>query len=109
MTKAFSQLLFASLVPCLALVAEEIPKAKKNLSPADLAELEGVAASGDARAMFVLGVTYAEGRGVPKDVPKAVALFERAAAKGDALAQFNLGAMYANGIYFEKDEPKAVQ
>ena len=52
---------------------------------------------GEADAMFALATLYQDGKGVKKDLQKAVSLYESSAKKGLAAAQFNLGVMYANG------------
>ncbi|UDQ98048.1 tetratricopeptide repeat protein [Lentisphaerota bacterium WC36G] len=49
-------------------------------------------------AMNELGVMYTAGKGVPKDLKTAFALFKNAAKNGNAAAQKNLGALYLNGI-----------
>ena len=52
---------------------------------------------GDAEAQVLLGATYADGQGVPRDDAEAVRWFSLAAEQGSAGAQFNLGAMYGSG------------
>ena len=52
---------------------------------------------GNIRAQCLLGVIYAEGRGVGRDYDKACCLYRLAAGQGDARAQNNLGVMYAEG------------
>ncbi|MGA2195595.1 MAG: tetratricopeptide repeat protein, partial [Bryobacteraceae bacterium] len=47
---------------------------------------------------FCIGYVYAFGRGVPKDMGKAVTHFRAAADKGYAPAQAVLGVNYANGL-----------
>ena len=59
-------------------------------------------------AQFHLGLMYANGKGVPKNSPRAVNLFRMAADLGYAEAQFNLGLMYANGRGVTRDEARAV-
>ena len=49
-----------------------------------------------AGAIANLGVLYQEGRGVQRDVEKAIAYFERAAALGDPWAMGNLGCKHAH-------------
>ena len=48
-------------------------------------------------AQSILGVMYANGRGVPQDYAEAVKWYRLAADQGDAEAQHNLGVMYASG------------
>ena len=45
-------------------------------------------------ALHNLGVLYCEGRGVERDMDKAVEMWYRAAEKGYELSQLNLGIMY---------------
>jgi uncharacterized protein len=52
---------------------------------------------GDPQAKSVLGELHMQGRGVPKDVQKAVLLYQQAAMKGVVTAQFNLGVLYLTG------------
>jgi TPR repeat protein len=64
---------------------------------------------GHAAEQFNLGLRYAEGDGVPKDLGKAAELYQKAADQGHALAQFNLGSLYHNGQGVPKDLRKAVK
>ena len=52
-----------------------------------------LADQGNAVAQFYLGLTYANGRGVPQNNAEAVKWYRLAADQGDAGAQFNLGLM----------------
>ncbi|HEY9684554.1 MAG TPA: thioredoxin family protein [Oculatellaceae cyanobacterium] len=81
------------------------------LSPADrnLQQLTQKAESGDAPAQTKLGLMYAKGLGVPKDIKRAVALYEKAAARGCAIAQFRLAVFYENGSGVQKDLNKAIE
>jgi TPR repeat protein len=49
----------------------------------------------DWRAMLDLGQLYENGRGVPRDLARAVALYER--AEGSPWAHFKLGVLYLEG------------
>lgn len=62
-----------------------------------LAELEPIAAAGDATAQYYLGVLYDHGEGVVRNYKTAVGWYEKAAAQGHRDAQFNLGMIYYNG------------
>jgi hemolysin activation/secretion protein len=55
------------------------------------------AEQGDASAMYMLGMMYANGQGVPQDYKKAALWYYKASERGNALAQYRLGVMYANG------------
>jgi len=48
-------------------------------------------------ALSMLGIMHQLGRGVPKDILKAVTLLKKAYEKGDGVAAHNLGAIYAIG------------
>jgi TPR repeat protein len=67
-----------------------------------------LADKGDALAQYGLGVTYADGIGVPKDDQQAVIWYRKAAEQGKASAQYNLGVMYADGRGVPKDDQQAV-
>ena len=60
------------------------------------------------RALGVIGVCYAHGHGVPKDVVQAAKWYRKAADQGNAAAQFNLGVSYHNGEGVEKDVAQAI-
>ena len=52
---------------------------------------------GDANAQFHLGLYYANGQGVEKNLTEAAKWYRKAAEQGYAKAQCNLGLCYANG------------
>ncbi len=56
------------------------------------------AEQGEMRAQRILGDIYSNGRGVPQDYIKAIALYRKAAEQGDDYSQLTLGRMYANGF-----------
>lgn len=66
-------------------------------SAEELQTLHAQATQGSAEAQFILGMMYANGRGVPQDYATARGWYEKAAAQGYALAQYNLGALYFYG------------
>ena len=59
--------------------------------------LERAAQGGDVRAMYVVAISYAEGKGVTRDDYEAVKWLQPAAARGHAPAQRMLGQMYERG------------
>ncbi len=67
------------------------------------------AEKGDAKAQTLLGISYLDGDGVPKDDAEAVKWYRKAADQGYAPAQLNLGFMYENGEGVVKDEVEAVK
>ena len=54
-----------------------------------------------------IGLLYAQGQGVPKDMNKAVELFHKAADMGYTDAMLNLGNLYYQGLGVPKDTVKA--
>jgi TPR repeat protein len=67
------------------------------------------AAANDAAAQHFVGVAYANGRGVKKDVAEAVKWYQKAADQGYGNAAFNMGLLYKNGRDVPKDEAEAVR
>jgi|TARA_E500000178_G_scaffold40292_1_gene36191 TPR repeat protein len=62
-----------------------------------LAEWRPLAEAGDVNAQTMLGLVYAEGKGVPQEHAEAAKWFRRAATRGHAEAQFALGVLYGLG------------
>lgn len=77
-------------------------KAFENLSQA--------AVEGNADAMYYLGVMYANGNYVAKDVCKAIAWYDKALTASDykdAYAAYNLACYYYDGVGVTQDMDKA--
>jgi len=55
------------------------------------------AEQGDANAQHSIGLAYARGLGVKKNVPKAIKWWQAAGFKGNSDSQYNLGIIYATG------------
>lgn len=89
----FLYLYFASL-------RSDIKVAERNRNAAE---------QGDAKAQYYLGVKYAFGDGVPKDLVQAGEWYRKAAEQGYADAQAKLDVMYANDEGAPKDLAKAFQ
>lgn len=66
------------------------------------------AEEGDAIGINGLGLCYFYGKGVEKDIAKAIELYQKAAELNSLSAQFNLAVLYKNGRHVECDEKKAV-
>ena len=66
------------------------------------------ARSGLARAQLVMGLNYANGRGVPRDATQAVTWLRRAAEQGLGRAQYNLGVILGTGAGVQMDLVEAV-
>ena len=64
---------------------------------------EALAGRGNARAMLQLGALYETGRGVLKDLPKAVQWYSQAAKRNNPDAQYRIGLMHAEGRGLRKD------
>lgn len=62
---------------------------------------------GDPVALYELAVRTAEGRGVPRDLKAAAAMFTKAAEKGSAPAQYRIGNAYERGIGITRDIEQA--
>jgi TPR repeat protein len=62
-----------------------------------LAEWRPLAEAGDVNAQTMLGLVYAEGKGVPQEHAEAAKWFRRAATRGHAEAQFALWVLYGLG------------
>lgn len=81
---------------------------KKNFSEA-LSLYEKAAVKGNVKGMYLAGVFYNKGRGVPVDFCKAVSWYELAAEKGSAPAQHNLANRYLNGECVTQSQSKAME
>jgi len=57
------------------------------MDPAVFAQLRADAEKGDAQAQYNLGVSYANGQGVPKDKAQAKQWYRKAAEQGFEQAQ----------------------
>ncbi len=68
-----------------------------------------LAAQGNAAGQFLLGVMYANGKGVPQSYAEAVKWYRLAAEQGLAIAQYKLAVMYGEGQGVRKDEDEAVR
>ena len=81
---------------------------KIQYSKLSFEELKDLAKKGDAKAQNSLGVCYAKGDGVRKNLVKAMEWYTKAAEKGSTIAQFNLAAHYYNGDGVKQDYVKAL-
>lgn len=71
-------------------------------------EWQPLAAQGEARAQYQLGLMYGAGQGVAHDDAQALEWTRKAAQQGNAQAQFTLAMMYANGLGVSKDAVQAL-
>lgn len=72
-----------------------------------MAQLEPLAAQGDADAQMLVGFMYQNGKGVPQDYAEAMKWYKLAANKGNNIASFNLGIMYEQGLGVSIDPQEA--
>ena len=63
---------------------------------------------GHRDAQYEVGLMYANGVGVDKDIEQAILWIRQSAEKGLAAAQYLLATRYANGIGVSKDGPQAL-
>jgi TPR repeat protein len=63
----------------------------------DLKKLLALAATGQARAQYLIGVRYQEGNGVVQDFAMAANWYRKAAEQKYPNALYNLGHYYYNG------------
>ena len=97
----------AAIDPAFAKI-EEMVKAK-NMTGA-YQELDKLAKTGNAQAIYNLGYLTQTGQGTAKDEKKAVKLYEQAASKGYPVANYVLGKNYATGtLGLKTDITKAKQ
>jgi uncharacterized protein len=61
------------------------------------------AEDGNAEAMFLLGVAYAQGRGVDRNDTAAARWFHQATRKGHVRAKASMGYVYATGRGVRRD------
>ncbi len=72
-------------------------------------EYKAAAEAGQAEAQFDLGVLYAQGFGVRRDLNEAARWYRQAAEQGNAEAEFALGQMYSRGWGTPRDETDALR
>jgi TPR repeat protein/S1-C subfamily serine protease len=105
---------FVLLALCLGVWAWPGYQAVAEQSPAEtqpdkVEALRRRAESGDAVAMFMLGINFSIGVGVPKNEVEAVKWYRKAAEQGHATAQYFLGFAYDTGEGVLKDGAEAVK
>jgi len=96
-------------MPVPAITAPQAMPSEQVPAAIGTAKLRDAAQKGDAGAAYEIAVRFAEGRGVPANLPEAARWFGRAAQTGLAMAQFRLGSLYEKGQGVKKDLEKAKQ
>lgn len=71
-------------------------------------EWQPLAAQGDPRAQYEMGVLHFQGWGVARDLDKALAYYRQAAEQGQSGALHNLGVMYGRGLGVTQDDKQAL-
>lgn len=68
-------------------------------------------AAGDnnIRAIYMIGIMYEKGEGVPADPAEAAQWYRKAADKGDAAAQYRLGRFYEKGEGVAESREEAIK
>ena len=74
---------------------------------APISEVQKAAEQSDAKAQFLLGSMYVQGKGVAQDYKQAATWFRKAAEQGNAQAQRLLGMMYDIGVGVVQDNKLA--
>lgn len=103
----------------LSLVLLSVPPALADLQAGRLAffagdyatafkEFNKAAEAGDSSGQYLAGEMLVQGRGIPKDARRGIALLEAAAAGGHVGAQSLAGALYAFGQDMPADYAKAL-
>jgi TPR repeat protein len=65
--------------------------------------------AGQAEAQFDLGLLYAQGLGVQRDLTVAASWYRKSAEQGNAEAEFALGQMYSRGWGVPRDQSDALR
>ncbi len=100
-------LLFA--LPALADTAAGLAAFKEKDYARAYKEWKTAADAGQAEAQFDLGVLYAQGFGVQRDLTEATKWYRKAANQGNAEAEFALGQMYSRGWGVPNDTADAMR
>ena len=80
-----------------------------NYEDKSIEELEELVKQNDDKAMYELGIRYCDGRGVEKDIEKALDLFEHAIILENTSSMIKLGTMYFLGKDVSQDYKKSRQ
>src|SRR5580658_537594 len=82
---------------------------KKGDYRAAFREWKVAADKGQPEAEYDLGLLYAKGLGVPRDLQAAQQWYEASALQGNAQAEFSLGQMYAQGWGIPSNDASALR
>jgi TPR repeat protein len=102
-------LLLAIAAPALADTSAGLEAFKNGDYQRAYREWKAAADAGQAEAEFDLGVLYAQGLGVRRDLTTAANWYRKSARQGNAEAEFALGQMYSRGWGVPRDEADALR
>ena len=98
-----------SLLPAWADTAAGMEAFRNKDYAGAFREWKTAADAGQAAAQFDLGLLYAQGLGVRRDLTVAEQWYRKAAEQGNAEAQFALGQMYSLGWGVPRDQADAIR
>jgi TPR repeat protein len=101
--------LLLTVVPALADTAAGLAAFKNKNYLLAFREWKVSAEAGQPEAEFDLGVLYAQGMGVRRDLTEASKWYRKAAEQGNAAAEFALGQLYSLGWGVPRDEADAIR
>ncbi len=102
-------ILLLSAIPLLADTAAGVAAFKEKDYQKAYQEWKAAAEKGNAEAQFDLGLLYAQGLGVRRDLTEAAKWYQKSADQGNGEAQFALGQMYSRGWGTPRDAADAVR
>ncbi len=85
------------------------PDSDPKFYPRAIAQIESLAESGDAGAMFHMGKIHSIGIAVPQDFLAAERWYLRAVELGEVRAHCNLGWLYQSGLGLPEDKARAFE
>ncbi len=97
---AFAALLFASTFCAVTFAqnsTQSSSKDAKGLTATEFEDLKAFAENGEVDAQYTVGLLYAKGVDVERNINEAEKWWRKAASQGDARAQDSLGIMYGLG------------
>ena len=100
---------FLAALPVFADTAAGLTAFKNKDYQRAYREWKSAADAGQAEAQFDLGVLYAQGLGVRRDLTEAASWYRKSAEQGNAEAEFALGQMYSRGWGVPRDEADALR
>jgi hypothetical protein len=101
--------LWLAVAPAFADTAAGLAAFKMKNYELAYREWKASAEAGQAEAQFDLGVLYAQGLGVRRDLTEASNWYGKSARQGNAEAEFALGQLYSRGWGVPRDEADAIR